>query len=265
MNKRRTLLAALGASTLVTPCISIGQQAGKVWRVGYAPFGTPLSFLPGATPQNYKTLDASTGQGAMVELQRALAKDIGYQIQFVALVAGELAEAIASNKIDIRTIAPMNLDQTFMDITQPVYNDSEVLIANKSDSTPYASYTDLRGMVIGSRAGTVSENDLKTNGLETKSYASFPEMLKAVESGEVKVAVNTSYIPTAHILSRSQYPGVKIVMSYRPRLPAMAGIGVRKGEGELLSIVNTSLKKLKADGTVRAIFAQYGIADALVK
>ena len=33
----------------------------------------------------------------------------------------------------------------------------------------------------------------------------------------------------------------------------------------LLGTLNTSLAKLKADGTVKAIFAQYGIADALTK
>ena len=37
------------------------------------------------------------------------------------------------------------------------------------------------------------------------------------------------------------------------------GIAVRTGDSELLGKLNTSLAKLMADGTVKAIFAQYGI------
>ncbi len=35
MNNRRKLLVALGASALVAPLSSIGQQQGKVWRIGF--------------------------------------------------------------------------------------------------------------------------------------------------------------------------------------------------------------------------------------
>ena len=98
-----------------------------------------------------------------------------------------------------------------------------------------------------------------------KSYVSAPELYKTVDSGEVKVAINTAYLPTAYALSRGQYPNVKIVKSYQPKFLNVIGIGVRRNESALLGTLNTSLAKLKADGTVKAIFAQYGIADALTK
>jgi polar amino acid transport system substrate-binding protein len=58
---------------------------------------------------------------------------------------------------------------------------------------------------------------------------------------------------------------MNIVRSYKAALSSVLGIGVRKSEGDLLKAINTSLKKLKAEGTIRAIFAKYGIADALTK
>jgi polar amino acid transport system substrate-binding protein len=265
MNRRRKFVIALGASTFAAPMFSFAQQQAKVWRIGYAPFGSPIQLLPGATPENYRTMDANTAQGAMIDLLKAIAKDAGVQVQFLAFLAGELSEAIDSGKIDIRAVAFTNMDQKSMEISESILNDSEVLIANKADNTSYASYIDLKGLVVGSRTGTVSENDLKANGFDVKSYASAPELFKAVDTGEVKVAINTSYIPTAYTLSRGQFPNVRIVKSYRPKLPSVAGIGVRKNGSASLETVNISLKKLKSDGTVRAIFDQYGIADALVK
>ena len=37
------------------------------------------------------------------------------------------------------------------------------------------------------------------------------------------------------------------------------GIGVRKGDAELLGKINTSLAKLKANGTVEKILAKWGL------
>jgi ABC-type amino acid transport substrate-binding protein len=194
MSDRRGFVIALGAGTLAIPFFSYAQQQSKVWRIGYAPFASPLQILPGATLENYKALDANTAQGAMIEVLKAIAKDAGAQVQFQALVAGDLFVAIDAGRIDIRTVALSNMDQKFMDISDPIFNDSEVLIAHKNDNTSYTSYNDLKGVVIGARSGTVSENDLKANGLDIKSYASAPELFKAVDTGEVKVAINTTYI-----------------------------------------------------------------------
>jgi polar amino acid transport system substrate-binding protein len=53
---------------------------------------------------------------------------------------------------------------------------------------------------------------------------------------------------------------VRIVASYQPptEVPGIA-FGVRKGDGDLLLRINTSLAKLQADGTVQRILANYGL------
>ena len=135
----------MGAGALAVPFASFPQQQGKVWRVGYAPFASPLNSLPGATPENYRTLDANAAQGAMIDLYKAIAKDAGFRLQFLAFVAGELPEAISASKIDIRTVAISTENRKLMDISEPIFSDSEVLIAIKADTMPYTSYNDLKG------------------------------------------------------------------------------------------------------------------------
>jgi polar amino acid transport system substrate-binding protein len=52
------------------------------------------------------------------------------------------------------------------------------------------------------------------------------------------------------------------VSSYQSQSPKpRIGIAVRKGNSELLEKINRSLAKLEADGTVRAIFLNYGVDD----
>jgi ABC-type amino acid transport substrate-binding protein len=142
---------------------------------------------------------------------------------------------------------------------------SEVLIAHTSDRTEYKSYSDLRGQVVGSRAGAIYEDDLRKAGLETKSYAAVPELFRAVNSGEIKVAINTTYVATAYILLQGQYPSVKVVPTYQVKFPRLAAIGGRQEHTALIERADAALGKMKSDGTLKAIFAKYGIADTLVK
>jgi polar amino acid transport system substrate-binding protein len=58
--------------------------------------------------------------------------------------------------------------------------------------------------------------------------------------------------------------GLQVVKTYQMKFPVAASIAVRKGNAQLLNTLNTSLAKLKANGTVKAIFAKYGIESVVV-
>jgi polar amino acid transport system substrate-binding protein len=236
-----------------------------VVRVGYAPFGSPLASLPGATPENYATLEPNSAQGALIDLYKAIANDAGFQVRFLTFVGGKLAEALSSGQVDILSMPISAENLKVMDMSEPILADSEVLIASKTDTTPYKTYADMKGQIVGSRTGTIYEDDLKRNGFEVKSYVTAPELYRAVNSSEVKIAINTRYVATAYALLQGQYSNVQIVKSYQPKFSDMTGIGARKDRGALIRAINTSLAKLKADGTVKAIFTRYGIADALTQ
>jgi len=58
---------------------------------------------------------------------------------------------------------------------------------------------------------------------------------------------------------------VQIVKSYQAKFADVTGIGASKNRSALLGRIDTLLAKLKADGTVKAIFSRYGITGALTK
>jgi polar amino acid transport system substrate-binding protein len=270
LQRRQFLHLAMGAATLpAVPGIAKAQtvaSAPHVVRVGYQPFAPPLSSLPNATPENYATLNPNSAQGAMIDLYKAIANDAGFQLQFLAFVSGELPGALVSHTIDTLYTVSSPANKASMDFSQPIFADSEVLIANKSDTTPYKTYADLKGQIVGSRTGSIYEDDMKKNGLAVMSYVTAPELYKAVNTGEVNVAINTRYIPTGHALLQGQYPNVQIVKSYQAKFSDVLGIATSKDHrSSLFEMIDTSLTKLKADGAVKTIFARYGIVDALLK
>ena len=59
-------------------------------------------------------------------------------------------------------------------------------------------------------------------------------------------------------------PDVQMSMSYQLKCVAQRGIAASK-DNALLRTVNTSLARLRNDGTLKMIFTKYGIDGTLVK
>jgi polar amino acid transport system substrate-binding protein len=55
------------------------------------------------------------------------------------------------------------------------------------------------------------------------------------------------------------FPEVRLVDTYKPTILGTVAIGLRKSDTELLAKINTSLAKLKANGTVDKILGKWGL------
>ena len=250
--------------------LSIGvANAQQVLKVGYAPFNQPVSILPGATPENYRTLDTkfTMAQGALIDLLNVIGKDTGFQFQFIPVVAGEQVAELNAKKIDLMGSSSgiTSENKATIVLSRTVHNANEALIVKKSDTKQYKTYEDLKGEVVGLQRGTVSAEGLQKSGIfaEVKLYGTAPELERAVSAGQIKAGFSSSYISATYRLQHGETPDVQIVQSYQPRFPVPNAIGARKESEELLKKIDTSLAKFKADGTVKAIFAKYGIAGAV--
>jgi hypothetical protein len=85
------------------------------------------------------------------------------------------------------------------------------------------------------------------------------EVPQAVRDSEIKAGIKGSFIDTLYAQRHGVYePDVQMSMSYRPKFVVQRGMATRKGDA-LLSTLNTSLAKLRNDGTIKMIFTRYGI------
>jgi polar amino acid transport system substrate-binding protein len=257
----------LAVTTLVTVGVATGQT--QVLKVGYPPFNSPLSSLPGATPANYQSFDAdgTKAQGALIDLAKAVGKDIGVQIQFIPVAGPELPAALQNNKIDV-TVA--NTNPNVMAVTSPIYSNSDVLMVKKSDPKDYQTWEDLKGMVVGVLAKTPVAAELQKSAAtfkEIKQYNTAPAAGQALSAGEVQAVVVSSGIGGREDIRQGKPPfnELRIVESYQPRVTVNPSFGVRKDQTDLLARINGSLAKLKGNGTMQTIFSKYGLDANLVK
>jgi polar amino acid transport system substrate-binding protein len=139
----------LGFVVLTIMFLSLPRASGaeQLVRAGYSPFGAPLTSLPGATLDNYRTLDPSgtLAEGALIDLMKAIAKNASIQVQFVMVPGTEQIAALNSNRTDL-ALRFSQIDSVIdVSFTEPLYQESEALVVKKTDKKQYTTWEDLRG------------------------------------------------------------------------------------------------------------------------
>lgn len=246
---KRLAQAAIAALVLVaTPA-----SAQQVLKVGSTPTGVPFTFLDTKT---------NSIQGIMVDLITEIGKDAGFTVQIEPMQFSTLIAALTSNKIDIISAAMFITParKEVIDFSDAFYSYGEGLLVPKSDGKNYTSQQDLKGEVVGAQVGTAFVDALKKTGLfsEVKAYDTIPDILRDVNTGRLKAGF-ADYPILAYNLKQGGFPEARIVESYKPSTVGAVGIGVRKGDAELLKKINASLAKLKANGTITKILDKWGL------
>jgi len=250
MPMKRLVQFALVALALAA---SLPASAQQVLKVGSTPTGVPFTFLDTKSNQI---------QGVMVDIITEIGKDAGFAVQVEPMQFSALIASLTSNKIDIISAAMFitTARKEVIDFSDPIYTYGEGLLVPKSDTKEYNSQEDLKGEVVGAQVGTAFVDALKKSGLfaDVKAYDTIPDILRDVNTGRLKAGF-ADYPILAYNLKQGAFPEARIVESYKPTVIGSVGIGVRKGDAELLGKINTSLAKLKANGTLETILAKWGL------
>jgi len=243
------------ALALLLSCVALcGARAeDRVFKVGATPTGIPFTFLDTKT---------NTIQGIMVDLIQAIAADAGFKVEVEGMTFSTLIPSLTANKIDIISAAMYitAARKEVIDFSGPVYTYGEGLIVPKSDGKDYKDFADLKGETVGAQKGTAYVEPLQKIGLfsDVKIYDNIPAILADVNTGRLKAGFADKPI-LAYNIKQGTFPDVRLVNSYVSTVTGSVGIGVRKGDGELLAKIDASLEKLKKDGTVGKILAKWGL------
>jgi polar amino acid transport system substrate-binding protein len=251
--KRLVQVAVAAVTAAVLAFAAMPASAQQVLKVGSTPTGIPFTFLDTKT---------NSIQGIMVDLITEVGKDAGFQVEIEPMQFSTLIASLTSNKIDIIAAAMFITAsrKEVIDFSDPFYTYGEGLLVPKTDTKDYTKQEDLKGEVVGAQVGTAFVDALKKSGLfgEVKAYDTIPDILRDVNFGRLKAGFG-DYPILAYNLKQGGFADVRLVESYKPSVVGSVGIGVRKGDSELLAKINASLAKLKANGTVDKILDKWGL------
>jgi polar amino acid transport system substrate-binding protein len=246
MFSRRFVIAALAGMPFAGPAF-----AEQTLKVGSTPTGIPFTFLDTKT---------NTIQGVMVDMIREVGKRAGFATTIDPLPFSALIASLTSSKIDLISaamyITPVRQQQ--IDFSDPIYTYGEGLFVPKKDTKDYVGFDDMKGYAVGVQVGTAYVEPLKKLFTEVKIYDTIPDLLRDVNAGRIQAGF-ADYPIVAYNLQQGGFPEVRLVKSYKPTITGSLGIGIRKGQDEMLKKINTALAAMKSDGTIKAILAKWGL------
>lgn len=124
-----------------------------------------------------------------------------------------------------------------------------------------SGYDDLvDGERVGVLSGSMASMILGQRGVRTSPFGFEDEMLETLGRGEIDVAA-VSPASAGYYLQHNQGARLRLIHAYEaePRLSWTLSAGLRRADLKLVKAVNAALQRLSDDGTIRAIYARYGI------
>lgn len=246
------VLSGCGSTTTGTASANGGTSAttgDKVLKVGSDITYPPFEFM---NTQNQPV-------GFDIDLMNAIAKDMGYTVNFETSSFDGLIPSLQAGKYDAvisaMTITPARAKNVLFSDS---YFKTVQYIAVKKGS-PIKTLQDLKGKRIGVQNATTGQYAVEKLGFDPKKYDTTPDALTDLLNGGVDAVVADGPVV---LYFAAQHPNADIV-AIEGNIPAEDyGIAMKKDNTALSNKINASLKKLIADGQYNEIYKKWFKKDA---
>jgi polar amino acid transport system substrate-binding protein len=198
--------------------------------------------------------------GFQVDLAEALAKQLGVSLNRDWVITRydlfrTQCDIVMDSIADEQAQAESGLQ-----LSKP-YRRSAVALAVRANEPKIRSLDDLRGgRQVGVLASSIAAMTLDEKGIDTVPSLFEDEMLADLVKGELDAAAVTESSAGYYNL---RHPKAKLRLLYvfdsEPNLAWNVAVGMRRPDAELRKAVDAALDRLMADGTVKRIYASYGI------
>ncbi len=199
--------------------------------------------------------DKGEAVGFDVDLAREIAKRLGLELEVVSVKWEGIIPGLKTGDYDMVMSAMTITDERKMEIDfSDPYIDSDQSIAVRKGDTSIKNEADLAGKVVGVQVDTTGQFTAeKIPGIkEVRKYDTILMAFEDLELGRIDAIVN-DYPVNAYI---SKTRGKTEVVA-TIKTDEKYGIGVKKGNTQLLEAINKALAEMRKDGTYESIFEKW--------
>ncbi|MDD6733309.1 MAG: transporter substrate-binding domain-containing protein [Lachnospiraceae bacterium] len=250
MKKFSKIVTLITAGVLLavslTACSKSGADADTI------KFGTNPEF----PPFEYVTANGVIGEydGIDMAIAKKIAEDNGKTAVIENMEFDSLLIALQNGQVDA-VIAGMTITderKESVDFSIPYYKATQVMIVKEdSDITCAADMADKRIRVI---QGYTGETCVQKLGYPYEAFKKGTEAVMELVNDKCDVVVIDSATAEKYV---SDNPGLKIINDETAFEVEEYGIAVKKGNTELLALINASIEKMLADGTISTLAVEY--------
>ena len=225
----------------------------RLQQDGVLRVGTPYNVEP------FAWLDESGALvGFEVDAIRAIAEEIGVEVEFVQITAETATRLLLNGEVDLLIGQQIKTRQSheFYDFSHIYYDNRQKIVVRQADAGAFPSIAALNNQRVGIVAGSRGEEAINVYmarngiGFDLIRFVSQDTALDALEAGEI-VAV----IGEWDDLNRAGRLG----MSYIPEdlQLDLYGIAMRRYDVNLKNLINRSLQRLAQNGTLATLAGNY--------
>jgi len=185
--------------------------------------------------------------GFDIDLLNAAAKEAGFKVEFKNTAWDGIFAGLPAGKYDAVissvTITPERLKM--YDFSDPYINAGQVLVVAKTLNVNALSQ--MKGKKVGAQIGTTGAMEIKKAGIELKSYDEIGLAFADLAAGRIQGVVIDTPVAADYALQKPEYKD-KLKIATAPFTDEHYGVVVKKGNKEVLDLINKGIRAVKAKG-----------------
>lgn len=237
---------------LLTGCATADDSWERVQTAGVLRVGLDPTYPP------FEVDDGGNLVGLDVDLAKAIAADLGVDVQFVYFGYDGLYDALATGQVDVLISALVIIPERTRDFSysEPYFDAGEILIV-PADNETISTMADLEGRTLAVELGSLGHVEAtewakRVENLEILTFSTADEAMTAVQQSTADAALTDAINGRLYLRN---HDGLK-------RLPESVTVEpfalvVRSEDEQLLTVLNQSLATLQQSGQLDQIEAHW--------
>lgn len=185
--------------------------------------------------------------GYDIDFLNAVAKEAGVAVEFKNTAWDGIFAGLDSGQYDaiISSVTITDERKAKYDFTDPYTSIGQILVVPKSDKTS-KTIADLKGKRVGSQIGTTGAMEVKkVAGVESKTYDEIGLAFEDMAAGRIAGVVCDEPVAAHFALQKKEYKE-KFKIVGKSFTKEGYGIVVKKGNKDLVALLNKGIKSVKA-------------------
>jgi len=250
-------LAACSAKTSGEAKPAEGQKAaGKLEQIkakGKIVLGTSADYPPYEFHKEINGKDTIVGFD--IEIAKAVAKDLGVELEIKDMKFDGLLAALVADDIDfiIAGMVPKEERKKSVDFSIPYYQAEQKVLIKASAADTIKSAADFKGLKVGAQKSTVQEDIAKTlEASEVKSLSKITDLVLELKNDKIDAVVLVAPVAAAYAKQNQDLLVPAISFGKEDGV----AVAVNKGTGDLLESINKTLDKMMKDGSIEKFIGE---------
>jgi polar amino acid transport system substrate-binding protein len=249
MRAHRIIIALLVMASFIIAPVTVGSvfAAEKVITVA-----TDATWPPMEMVNQDKVI-----VGFDIDFLNAVAKEAGFTVKYQNTAWDGIFAGIAVGKYDaiISSVTITEERKKTMDFSIPYINAGQILIVPNASNAVVLK--DLAGKNVGAQIGTTGSFAVeKVEGVTLRTYDEIGLAFEDMAAGRIDGVVCDTPVAADYALQRDEYKD-KFKIVGEPFTEEYYGIVVKKGDKELLDLINKGIKAIQAKGIDKELEAKW--------